>query len=848
MAQTGQNAGDEGMVELLGKLTLDEKIELLSGKSIWETSNIDRVGIPSLKMGPMAPAAPLFEGTTAACFPSCVSLAATFNRTLSHQIGRAIGQETITKGAYVLLGPTVCCHRSPLGGRNFEAFSEDPFLSGTLATEYVKGLREERVAATVKHFVGNEQDTRRFSVDETISERALREIYLKPFEMVAKDADPWCIMSSYPKINSAYVDATSKFLTDILRNEWKYEGIVVSDWGAGSTVEGIKYGMDLEMPGPPHRRTQEAVHKALESGQIQESDIDARVLSSLKLLKKVGKFSDRKDTPEEQAIDRPEHRALIRKAGSEGLVLLKNEGNILPIDVKNIKKLALLGPLAKYVAAHGGGSASLNCHYKVSPYDAFVERLGKEVEITHSKGAHIFRVYPDFETGCVNAKGNPGFFAEYFMEPSTSISPFRVEEFPRGSFITLMNTNVIGTKTVRFTTTYHPHVSGNHYISFSGLGPSTLRINGDLLVDQMEPTKDAMGFLLGVQEEARIQYSFHTSKEYRIVIETHPSPYSNSDLYLLDNQTSIHLGFIEQAEMERDVLSEAVGLAKEADMAVVFVGNNTQWETEGQDMSSMTLPADGSQDELIASIAAVNPNVIVVNTTGVAVELPWLDSVPAFVQAWYAGQETGNAILDVLLGETNPSGKLPVSWPNKYEHTGCYGNFGLDSFESKTVEYVEGVFVGYRWFDNMWGTEKKVRFPFGFGLSYTQFEIRDAKLSGSISNDAGARIKIVAKVKNVGAKPGSETVQVYVEPPKVEGLDRPAKALVGFIKAELQPSEEKEVEVESARDGASFWDEQSNKWKVSKGAYGVFVATSSAPVDLKTRLETVVTDEFSFEA
>jgi beta-glucosidase len=263
---------------------------------------------------------------------------------------------------------------------------------------------------------------------------------------VAKEANPWCFISSYPKINGKHVDAQSEFLTDILRKEWGYEGMIMSDWGAASTVEGVKYGLDMEMPGPPRQRSLDAVEEALEKGLISEKDIDARVLSTLNLLKKVGKFSDRKETPKEQAIDRPDHRALIRKAGREGIVLLKNEGGTLPIDLRKTKRIALLGPLAKYAAAHGGGSASLNCHYKTSPYDAFKERLGKDFEITHSKGAHIFRVYPDLDGGCSNARGNPGFLAEYFMEPDIEVSssPFRLEEFPRGSFNTLMNTNVIG--------------------------------------------------------------------------------------------------------------------------------------------------------------------------------------------------------------------------------------------------------------------------------------------------------------------------------------------------------------------------------------------------------------------
>ncbi|KAF1848238.1 glycoside hydrolase family 3 protein [Cucurbitaria berberidis CBS 394.84] len=851
MAQTGDKNGTDDLRHLLDQMSLEEKITMLAGKNVWETPEIDRLGIPSLKVsdGPNgARGGSFFDGTTAACFPASVSLAATFNPDLSRQVGKALGQEAITKGAYVLLGPTVCCHRSPLGGRNFEAFSEDPHLSGVLASEYVKGLQEERVAATVKHFLANEQDTRRFSINQTISERALREIYLRPFEMVVKEADPWCFMSSYPKINGKHVDAQPKFLDTILRKEWNYEGLAFSDWGAASTVESVKYGLDLEMPGPPRFRTPEAVNKALKSEAISESDIDARVLSTLELLKKVGKFDDRKTTPEEEAIDRPEHRALIRKAGGEGIVLLKNEGNILPIDVKKTKKIALLGPLAKYAAAHGGGSASLNCHYKVTPYDAFTRRLGEQVEITHSKGAHIFRVYPDLETGCINARGNPGFLAEYFMTPTTTNVPFLVEEFPRSSFTTLMNTRVTGCQTVRFGTNYRPSVSGSHYLSFSGLGPSKLFINDELAVEQTEPCSDAMGFLLGVQKEVRVRFKFEAGKEYRVVIETHPSPVSNAEIYLLDNQCSIHLGFIAQEEMEQDVLAEAVSLAQEADLAIVFVGNTTQWETEGQDLESMTLPADGSQDHLIARVAAANPNTIVVNTTGVPVELPWLDAVPALVQAWYAGQETGNAILDVLLGETCPSGKLPISWPKKYEHTGCYGNFGLDSFESRKVEYVEGVFVGYRWFDKFWGQEQEVRFPFGFGLSYTSFEIKDAVVEGSISSDPIAKVKITAKVRNTGTIAGAETVQAYLAPPVVDGFARPTKALVGFAKVELQPSEEREVQIEFGRSDAAYWDEGSDKWRVTEGAYEVLIATSSHPEDIKVRLATAVKGGFVFAA
>ncbi|KAF2448326.1 hypothetical protein P171DRAFT_211057 [Karstenula rhodostoma CBS 690.94] len=301
----------------------------------------------------------------------------------------------------------------------------------------------------------------------------------------------------------------------------------------------------------------------------------------------------------------------------------------------------------------------------------------------------------------------------------------------------------------------------------------------------------------------------------------------------MDNQCSVHLGLILQAEMEQDVLSEAVELAKDADLTVVFVGNTTQWETEGQDLSSMDLPADGSQDNLISSVAAANPNTIVVNTTGVPVELPWLDKVSALIQAWYAGQKTGNAILDVLLGETSPSGKLPISWPVRYEHTGCHGNFGLDSYESREVEYVEGVYVGYRWFDKLWGSEKEVRFPFGHVLSYTQFDVKNAK----VVDGAKEVVTVTTVVKNVGESAGEETLQVYVEPPADDGV---IKKLVGFAKVDLQPGEERDVEVQFKKQDAAYWEESLDQWKVSKGIYGILIATSSAPKDVRARLEVVV--------
>ncbi|CAH0003784.1 unnamed protein product [Clonostachys byssicola] len=847
---------DAELRALISQLTLSEKISMLSGKNVWETFDVERLGIPSLKVtdGPNgARGGSFFDGTTAACFPSCVSLAATFNRDLASRIGAALGQEAETKGAYVVLGPTVCGHRSPLGGRNFEAFSEDPLLSGALAAEYVKGLQSQRVGATVKHFVANEQDTKRFTVNETISERALREIYLRPFEIVVKSADPWCIMTSYPKVNGRYVDAQPTFINDILRKEWGFQGLVMSDWGATSdAVSSIKYGLNLEMPGPPNRRKPEVVQKAVDEGLVKVNDIDEHIFSLLNLLRRTGKFSDRREPRDEQAIMRPEHNALIREAGAEGIVLLKNPKRTLPIDTKNSKKIALLGPLATHAAAHGGGSASLNCHYKVTPYDAFHQRLGQTCELSYSKGTHIFRVLPDLEAGAVNRNNNPGFIADFFRHPDLSGEPFYHEEYPRGAFTTLMNTKVAGiAKSVRFTTKYNPPASGKHYLSFSGLGPSKLFIDGELVSNQIKETKDSMGFLLGVQDEHRFQYDFDANKLYDVVIESIPSQVNNSDLFLLEGQIAAHLGFVAQAEMEADLLAEAAALAKGADIAICFVGNTAQWETEGQDMASMTLPADGSQDRLITEVAKANANTIVVITTGVPVEMPWLDQVSAVLQGWYAGQEIGNAIADVILGDVNPSGKLPVSWPRKYEHTACFGHFGLDSFETQQVTYVEGVYVGYRHFDQMYETEKEVLFPFGFGLSYSTFEISSASLEGSFSQSTDGPVDITVKIQNTSTRKGAETLQVYLTPPNPSSNGRPPKSLVAFEKVSLEPNEKKDVRLSFKKDAAAYWidlpaEVGGQVWRVEGGRHEVLICTSSNPSDIHARCALEITEGFDF--
>lgn len=400
----------------------------------------------------------------------------------------------------------------------------------------------------------------------------------------------------------------------------------------------------------------------------------------------------------------------------------------------------------------------------------------------------------------------------------------------------------------RLSTTYRPIETGSHYFSLSGAGNTKLFIDGELIAEQEGCIRDAMAFISGVQDELRVQHYLETSKAYKIEVLTSMPKESVSDNYILDKQLCAHIGYVSQVEMEQELQAEAVELARNADIAIVFAGNSFQWESEGQDMDAMVLPPYESrtQDKLITAVAAANPKTVVVNTTGVAVELPWLDDVAGLVQAWYAGQETGNAILDVLVGEVNPSGRLPISWPRLYEHTACYGNFGIDAYESRNVEYVEGVFVGYRHFDRHWNSEKQVLFPFGFGLSYTKFKTGEIFISGTISNDPGQKVTVMVPIANIGSRAGTEIIQVYIAPPQAAQLERPVKTLAGFAKVKLELGGEKTAEIVFGKEAAAYWDEDLCKWKVVPGRYDVLVATSSDPKDIISTTSLDVLQGFAF--
>ncbi|KAJ4252526.1 hypothetical protein NW757_005968 [Fusarium falciforme] len=813
---------------ILASLTLEEKISLLAGANFWETAPVPAKGVPALKTsdGPNGARGETFAGgTTAACFPAASSVASTFDVDLARKIGVGLGEETLTKGARCLLGPTVCTHRHPLGGRNFESFSEDPYLAGKMASQNVQGIQSTGVSATVKHYAVNEQETQRLSVDTIVGERALREIYLKPFEIAVKEAKPGAIMTAYNKVNGIHADSQPFLLQKVLRGDWGWDGLVMSDWGGvNSTAGALNAGLDLEMPGPTRWRKVDQVLEAIKEGKVTEQVIDDRALHILNFLERENCFKN-PEIPKEQAINKPEHQALIREVGAKGMVLLKNENATLPLTKEKArgKTIGLFG-LAKECLAHGGGSASLNAHYKINPYDALTEAFkGEDVTFTYSQGAHMNKQLPTISSNVTDAEGNAGFTWRFYDAGSSE--PSVVQNGKATSEVHVMDLGDINNKSVQVDGTWTPSSSGTYYFTLMGLGRTKVSINGTVLSDQPEDCSDPMGFLLGGVPVPMVKFDIEAGKQYKILIQSAPPvPGNDGEFGILEGKLGVRLGAIHAAEHDKDILTEAVELAKAADYAIVFTGHTPDWETEGQDQYSFNLPKEGSLDALVSGVAAVNSNTIVVNSTGVAVAMPWLDNIKALVQTWFPGQEAGNSITDVLTGAVTPEGHLTCTFPKRLEDCPAYGNFpGTYEGKQLVVKYEEGVFVGYRHFDRL--SADKVNFPFGFGLSYTFFDFSDL----SVTETSSEEWKVSIKVANTGVVKGAIAVQVYVGN-QMQSSENPIKTLAAFKKVTLEAGASQVVELPvSARDIA-FFSEKDGKWIVEGGAYNFSVAKSAGEV------------------
>ncbi len=806
------------MIEkLLDEMTLEEQVSMLSGADFWTTVGVERLGVPKIKVsdGPNGArgGGSLVGGVKAAAFPCGISIGASWNTALAYEIGGALAQEARSKGACVLLAPTVNIHRSGLNGRNFECYSEDPHLTAELAVGYINGLQDGGVAGTIKHFVGNESEIERFTMSSDVGERALREIYFPPFEAAVKRAGVRAVMSSYNRLNGTFTSEHEWLLTQVLRVEWGFDGIVMSDWfGSHSTVEAINAGLDLEMPGPARDRGDKLV-QAVKDGRVQPETVRASVKRILELIEWSGAFEN-PGIADETAEDRPEHRALIRRAGAEGTVLLKNNG-ILPLSKSGLGTVAAFGPNADVARIMGGGSAQINSHYKVTPLEGLKAALSGSNAIFHAPGAGNRRLVRMCE-GKIEL--------EYYANTQLEGDVVYREVLAQSEnlwFDPKTDAYELGNFSARARFTYVAEESGEHLVGLVSSGRSRLYVDGKLLIENWDGWKSGINYFTTGNNEARATVPLEMGQKLEIMVE-YRSPMPG------DAEIALHaLRFGIERPLGADDLAEAVQKAAECDVAVIYAGRDGEWDSEGIDLPDMRLP--GGQEALIEKVAAVNANTIVVLQTGGPIEMPWLGKVAAVLQAWYPGQEAGNAIADVLFGDAEPGGRLPQTFPVRLEdNVSITGDPLVYPGKDGHVVYEEGVFVGYRHHDI---AKIEPLFPFGFGLSYTSFAWGEAVLSAPNMIDSGVTVSLA--VTNTGERAGSEVVQLFVAP-KGSQVSRPEKELRAFAKLHLAAGETGKAELMITPRDLSYFDEAAKAFIAEVGEYEVLIAANAA--DVRQRL------------
>jgi beta-glucosidase len=808
---------------LVQEMTLEEKVSLVAGDNLWTTVSVKRLGIPPMKVtdGPNGARGQEYAGNiTSACFPVGVALAATWNTDLVTRVGVALGEETKAKGAHVLLGPTVNIHRSPLSGRNFECYSEDPYLSARMAIAYVSGVQSQNVGTSTKHFVCNDSEFERMTISSEVTERALREIYLPPFKAAVTEAGSWSVMAAYNKLNGAFCSENARLLHDILKTEWGFEGFVVSDWtGTRSTVDAANNGLDLEMPGPAVWMGDKLL-KAVQTGRVRQEVIDDKVRRLLRVMIKTGALDSSRLKPEE-AIDKPEHRRLIRETGGEGIVLLKNADGILPLDAKKVRKLAIIGPNAKAAKIQGGGSAQVLPHYVVTPLNGITARAGAEVEIVYHLGCISFKSIPPIDTHQLapgGGAGEHGLTVEFFNSPDLAGEPVWTEKSTRAEWMWIGGPSPLIDKTeysVRLSGTFTPAETGKHTFSLVSIGLSRLYINDEEVLDNWDNWQPGGELFFGAAgKEARAEAELTAGQRYRVRVE-----FSKGRATPL---AGLRLGHL--PPIARDSIEQAAALAAEADVALLFVGLGREFESEGFDRTDVDLPSE--QIDLIKAVAAANPNTVVILQTGSPVTMDWLGQVGAVLQAWYPGQECGNAIADVLFGDVNPSGRLPQTFPKRLQDNPAYINY---PGENGQVYYGEGIFVGYRYYDKK---DIEPLFPFGYGLSYTTFAYSDLTLHAA-AYDVPDRIRVSVDVTNTGPWAGKEVVQLFVRDVHSRVI-RPEKELKGFQKVHLEPGETKTVTFELSHAALAYYDTDRQGWLAEAGEFEVLVGSSSRDIRVQS--------------
>lgn len=802
MAGTRTQADEarEAAVEAaLAALDLDAKARLLSGQDTWTLPALPEIGLKSLVMsdGPIGVRGVHWTADDpSVALPSPTALAATWDPDLARRAGTLLAQEARRKGVHVLLAPTVNLHRSPLGGRHFEAYSEDPYLTGTIGAGYVNGVQSGGVGTTVKHFVANDAETERFTVNNLVSERALRELYLAPFEIIVENAHPWGIMTAYNTVNGTTMSEHQYLVNEVLRGEWGFDGYNVSDWmAARSTVGAIEGGLDVAMPGP-QTVYGEPLAQAVRDGKVTEAKVDDAVRNVLRLAARVGILDGAEPvvTQYPESVDGPE---LAREIARRSFVLVRNQAGALPL--RPNATVALIGAAARDARVMGGGSATVFPDRIVSPLDGLTSAL-PDGTLAYAVGAD-----PNTELGiadkgfelravCRDADGNV---------IGTGSAPNGHIQWMGGDLPEGVTHETL--RTVELTGTFTPRDTGPHTFGIKGIGAFKLTIDGTTYYDDVQrPAKeDPFAAFFGAPVP-RAQPELTAGAPVEVSL-THVVEFPEGAPLRVVGFTLAH------QEPQRDpdeLIAEAVEAARNADTAVVVVATTDRVESEGFDRTDLTLP--GHQDDLVRAVAAANPNTVVVVNSGSPVELPWREDVAAVLLGWFPGQEAGAALADVLTGAHEPGGRLPTTW-------GSLTDAPVTQVVPSAGElpYGEGVFIGYR----AWEKEGRVpSYPFGHGLGYTEWTYESVKVEGTT---------VTVRLRNSGERAGREVVQVYLAPAE-PGTDRPARGLAGFAGVAAGPGETAEAVIELPRRAFEMWDERTNSWTFVKGSYEIQVGRSIA--------------------
>jgi beta-glucosidase len=814
VVRSSDEALEKRVEELLARMTLEEKIDMLGGAEGFYIRPLERLGIPKIRMadGPLG----VRNYGKATAFPAGIAFTASWNADLMRAYGAAVGREARAKGVHILLSPGLNIHRAPMCGRNFEYYGEDPYLAARMAAAYVQGVQGEGVVATAKHYAVNNQEYDRHNVSSDLDERTLREIYLPAFRTAVVEGKAGAVMTAYNLVNGVHCTEHGHLINEILKGEWGFDGIVMSDWGATyDAVAAAEAGQDLEMPSGRYMN-RENLLPAITEGKVKESTIDDKVRRILRVIVRMG-FLDRPQTLENVPRYSPGARLIALQGAREGTVLLKNESNLLPLDRSRIKSIAVIGPDAHPAVTGGGGSSQVEPFRSVSILEGLVQKAGDGIEVYYSAGVfgdneEYFDSTLFFPTAMLEeAVEQRGLIGEYYDNVNLDGRPIttRLDEtvdFRWGGRSPIGNLG--GSNfSVRWFGSFRAEEAGRYVFVVSGDDGFRLFVDRQCVIDSWRYQRAAAHFAYldleaGSVHDIRLEY------------------------FQGRGDSEIHLGVIPPGDR---LVKDPARLAAKADVAVVCVGFDSQSESEGADRS-FALPA--GQEELINEIAAVNKNTVVVLTAGGNVDMgKWLGNVPALLHCWYPGQEGGTAVAEILFGDVNPSGRLPVSFEKQWEDNAVYNSY-YDDDGDKRVSYSEGVFLGYRHFDKS-GIEP--RFPFGYGLSYTTFELNNLRLSSEEMNPGGT-ITVACDVTNTGFRAGAEVVQLYIHDVE-SSVPRPVKELKGFAKVLLQPGETKTVSLSIDESALSFYDVEKGAWTAERGDYEVLIGTSAKDVPLKGRFE-----------